>query len=1515
MEKQKRWHLFLILAVVLLTLYNIFPTIFYYSHSLKKPVDEKVAQKVASGIIKRVDSLEPFTVAWLEAQSKNINVKPLSITLDKENKRIARVQFKNPKEAQFFARTLTRAGALITFAPAQLSPDLTALQEQESSTVLVQRKVGIHLEEGQKELLFHYVPKKDEQGEISSAYRSLINDRAASIALTFGGVSPSAQLIYDTPVGEQNIREQEELIRLARKVTEYAQTFGEKSPLTKGFYTTFSQIEAEKMDRSGLITKFTNQLASVETTLSTEISRLKSEKGNKQTEGLFLESDALARLEVLENQLHVITGAKAILSRNRNLFESGLTPLTHEQIVVNLEQASIGADGMQLISIAGRNPFVTELAIDWNRELLEIHLQNDVVKMRDQKIGNEMAAIEVEKLNQLLYGEIARASQSAEESISPTLTNFAVEFNQLTNSNSLLVLDLGELAKLEIDNLKQIIATRWQPTLTDFSKENYPFLDKGALSKSKLGIAIYAPLVDEKLNGNFRNGSIYVICKGLGMLANKYEKATDSTEKEVFTKDFNSLKQLMRQSGFIGYNGKSSNLAEQYKNDYIFEIDDYYSYLLAASRENFSVKGNKRFAILEFTDQEQRILTLNKIEDQEHEDLVKWRDAYHEVRVNLNKNARYDVPKPVQNVFLSNFILSTKKYFRGDQHKVLKWGLDLSGGKTVRIALKDQNNKAIVDQDDLRAAVNELYQRVNRLGLSEVAIRVEGNTIAVDFPGSQGLSASDLIQASAMYFHLVNEKFSRGNSTLSEAVTTFLEDVWNEAVITNRTDPENLNLIAWQHLGGNPDQPSEFNPLTAHARLLYENGLRLGAPKGTARTSNFNDQISMVTRYRGDDFTEWFGATNPLLIVFNNYALKGANLTNVQATYDPQEGNILTFNVESSYKDRMGNRSNPRDEFYQWTSQFAEERVAGTEKEKYSAGRGWRMAVILNGSVISAPTLNSPLKDGARISGHFSQSEANKLAADLKAGSLSFTPEILSEENVSPDLGKEQRGQGILAGFMGILFVILIMCGYYRFAGFIAICAVLFNLLIIWAVLQNLGAALTLPGLAGIILVVGMSVDANVLVFERIREEFFLTRRIGAAIQAGYKKAFTAIVDSNLTTIIAAVILLNFDSGPIKGFALTLIIGILSSMFTALFMTRTFFAHWVQNPKNKELKMMNLFAEVNFDFLNKAKKAFIVTLVILVVGGLLFVKERHSIMGMEFTGGYALTVNLQEEQNSNYREQAKKALVNAGISSNAIRIRELNKPYLLRIQLSQLGKNVLEDSQQSSEAPLFAYQENPQIVWIVQALEKGGLKLNNASLVDLNLHWTQVSGQLSDVMRNQAIIGLLLALLAILIYITFRFEFKYAISATIALAHDLLITLALLAIFHIFFDSVQIDLEVIAALMTIVGYSLNDTIIIFDRVREDLKLSRKRSFTEIVNNALNATLSRTIMTSSTTCIVLIALVLFGGHAIFNFSLIMTIGVVVGTLSSFFIATPLLIYFHKKQEENLKNEDLMMKKLD
>ncbi|MEZ5315097.1 MAG: protein translocase subunit SecF [Chlamydiales bacterium] len=1502
MEKQKRWQLFFILAVLFLTIYNILPTLFYYSKPLKKPIGPVEAEKVACDIIARVNKLEGFTLSWLRAQSKNLGLKPLEIKLDKEDPRLVQMRFQNQEEASFFSKTLYRAGALIPFTPAQLSSDPSSSQE-ENRTVGVQRHVGIHFDQNKVDTYFTFIPKITKEGDISPEYRDLIYDRSVELALGFGGLSHPGRIMIEIAQEKEN---DEEVIHLARSLLEYENAFGDENPITKRYYESFTQVP-DSFSQAELIQKFIRKLEAIDQNLTSAIAKIQEEQKDLKTKGKFLDSFQEQQLEVFENQKKVINAATIIVRRNSTVFEKGTRPLERGSIL-ELLSTSILQDRLQSIDIGKRNPFIKSIEIEWNKDQLTILLHPEVNEMRAIEANSEIEAIRQETLDKLLFSTISTASQMSGETIKPSLKNFAVTLNQLTNSSSLLRFDIGAVAAIESKTIANMLKNRWQPKEGELSSDSYPLYFYEEFKhlppqEKKLGIVIYAPAMESTPEIGFRNNSIYVIARGLNAIREKYQNLPDSHIKSLFEQEFHALQDLMRKNGFIAYPGKASNLPISYRNDYIFELDDYYSYLIAATREDFSIKGSKHYATLEFTDIEQRILALNKIETQIHEDLIKWHDEYRQTRASIDPKARYDVPPPIKNVLWDNLKLSFVKYFRGDERKILKWGLDLSGGKTVRIGLRDQNHQLITNEADLKQAVNELYKRVNRLGLSEVGIRTEGATMVLDFPGSQGLSARDLIQASAMYFHVVNEKFTANNPILGEAVNAFLEEVWNEAVIMNRTDPESLNEIAWKHLGGSQDSLDDFHPLTSHAQLLYEHGLRFAGPKSPPSSSGFDDSLSAISLFRGADYVDWQGQTYPLLIIFRNYALEGSNLDNIHTGYDPSEGNTLQFGIKSSSLSRSGEKINPRDDFYSWTSHFSEEKIGNTPKEAFSQGRGWRMAVILNGSIISAPALNSPLRESARITGHFSQREINQLAADLKAGSLRFTPYILSEENISPDLGKEQRIQGIFAALLGLTLVFLVMISYYRFSGLIASLAVLFNLLIIWGVLQNLGSALTLPSIAGVILAVGMSVDANVLVFERIREEFSISKRLPSSLAAGYRKAFSAILDSNLTTILAALILLNFDAGPVKGFALTLIIGIISSMFTSLFVTRYFFAGWIQNPKHKILKMMSLFGKTKIDFLKNARFAITFSMILVVIGLGFLLKEWKTIFGIDFTGGYALTIDLKEQPTIDYRTAVEKTLNQMGAYPSDFQIKELNKPNQLRIQLGmsmeEEGKpfhNI--DEQIAIENVLFPYQRNPRIQWIVNGLQNHGLELNPHSLPHLNLYWTAMSGQLSETMRNQALIGLGLALLSILIYITFRFEFKYAISATLALAHDLLITIGLLALLHLFFEGIKIDLQVIAALMTIIGYSLNDTIIIFDRIREDIRILRKLTFSEIVNHALNATLTRTVMTSGTTLVVLLALVTFGGRSIFNFSLIMTLGVIIGTLSSLYIAAPILIYFEK-----------------
>lgn len=1523
MEKQKRWQFYLILAVLILTLYNILPTIFYYTKPLKSPVDAQKANEISASIVDRVNSLEDDAKEWLFSFSKLLNVHPSSIEIVKDNPELIQVAFTSPQEADLFRQFLARAGTLIPFAPSQL--DLYQGTETDPGNVLVSRQINVHLDPALTNTLFQFTPKYSEDGNIAPLYRTLVNDRAAQLALAFGGPSKTAVQMAAIVQHPNDNAYDDSIITVAKEIVDADSVFNKSnSAIAKRYYATFAQNN--QSDSEGTIQKFLARADALKSRLTTQREAIIQERKKLKEQGLSYDSTQEQLLAVLDNQRSTLEKAAGIIQKNIDTIKAFKKPLTLDAIAASFKKG-MAENVIQTLNLEGRNPFIEALLIDWENDHIYLKFYPDVQQLRLNEDKTEASAHQKEKANQFIINDIARASRQTDEIILPTEEGFGLTLNRLPDSQSFLIVDLGNLAEKQTQQITEQLSANWTPKQGDLARKAYPIMDYATYLKlkpeeQKLGLVIYAPSMSKEtpMQG-FRAGSIYVIARGLDSIAQKYQQTPNDAESQAFTHDFNQLKALLQQKGFIGYPASSYGMAAQFNKDYIFELDDYYSNLLKATREDFAVKGGKHYGVLDFSNVEQRILTQNKVDDRIQEDLLKWKEEYNSAQVDLNATSKYLVPAPTKNPFWENFKLSMKKYFRGDDRKILKWGLDLSGGKTVRIGLRDHNNRVVTNPDDLKQAVNELYTRINKMGVSERNIHIENNNIILDFPGSQALSASELVKASAMYFHIVNEKFSNGNAALKETINQFLQNVWNEAVVTNRKDIESINDIAWQHLGGESVEGQETRPRSDYAKILWDNGLRLSNPKERNVSSSFNDTLSAIGLMRGDDFMEWDGQSHPLLIVFHNFALEGSSLNNVIVGFDPAEGNILSFGVKRSYEGSQETRTgSPRDDFYAWTSQFAEDKIAGTPKEVYTNGRGWRMAVILNGTVISKPSLRAALREGGMISGRFSQREVNQLAADLKAGSLSFTPKILSEQNVSPELGQQERTKGIIASIIAVALVVVAMICYYHFAGVVASCAVLLNILIMWAVLQNIDAAITLPMIAGIVLTIGMAVDANVLVFERVREEFKISGRIASAIQAGYRKAFSAIADSNITTIIAALILIQFDSGPIKGFAISLIIGIISSMFTALFMTRYFFAGWVQNPNNKNLTMSQFIEQTHFDFLAQTKKAVIISLAMMVLGSFLFVSQRNTMLGMDFTGGYAVVVDIQEKPDvADYRNEVADTLLAHGATNNDFQIRELSRANQLRIQFGismeekghpfyQMPENLTEDKFALS------YESNPRLVWLVDALQNQGLSIQPLQLENLDKDWTAMSGQFSETMRNNALLGLGIALLCILIYITLRFEFKFAVSAVIGLVHDVIITLGILALFHWFGFPVQIDLQVIGAIMTIIGYSLNDTIIIFDRIREDTKLLRKLSFSEIINHALNVTLARTLMTSGTTLLVLLALVLLGGKSIFAFSLVMTIGVIVGTLSSLFIAAPMLLFLHNRELEQAKQKSINYKKV-
>lgn len=1507
MEKQKRWQFILIAVVVLLTLYNILPTVLFYSKPLNEPINEHRATAVAQGAINRVNELEEESLSWLKSYNKLLGMKPSSLTLDADNPEIIHIRYENEKDAEQIRKHLPRAGSLIPFVPAQLSL-IPNEKDQEATLVTIQRKIPVHFESSKVTEYFNFTEKRDNQGNITPLYHQIIDDRLIQLGIAVGGISENAQYLETALHHQGNPRADEFLQILAQNILTYSKVFGENSAIAKRYYATLTQGPMD--NKRATVDQFIGSLERYRDQIKLQRISLEDAESSKRSSGGFLESNEQQQLDYYRIREERLSSAIAVVRRQSTAFSSSPAPWTYTKLKQDLSLSNKNNETVQTLLVGGRSPLIKAINVDWNNEQISLELHQDILAYKNE-IEKSKSYLS-DQLDQLIYNEVARIARETGEKLTPFQNAFAIELNHLTNSQSLLVMDLGAIAKTQGEELLHLIKTQWNPSHSDLKRSSFPIYDyqtflKLPVHQQKIGLVVYAPAEFEtEPPAGFRNNSVYIIAKGMQEILSKLEENPNSPQAKAFIQDFSHLRILLQNNGFNGYPGTTYPLAGNFAKDFIFEAEDFYNNILSATREDFTVHGTRKFATLEFTNVEQRILATNRIETKEHEDLLKWRDEYQAAQVKEELHAKYDIPAPTQNPLWSNLGLSARKYFRGDERKILHWGLDLSGGKTVQIQLRDSNNKVVTNDADIKQGIDELYNRVNKMGVSEVSIRQEGSNITLDFPSAQGLSAADLVKASSMYFHIVNEKFSINNADLAPVIHQFLQDIWNEAVVTNRKDVESINQIAWKHLYGDTLDTEMAQPVSEAAKTLYSQGLRLANPNDTVTNSTFNDSVSKLAIFRGDNYADWQGQTHPLLVVMKNYALEGANLTDVHASYDPSRGNFLAFNVKGSQALSDGQKINPRNDLYNWTAPFSKEKIQGTPLDKFSRGEGWRMAVILNGSIVNTATVSSPLKDNVSISGSFTQREANRLEADLKAGSLSFAPHILSEKNVSPELGLKDRTMGILATVLALVLVIVIMVGYYRFAGVIASIAVLVNLLIIWATLVNISATVTLAGIAGVILTVGMAVDANVLVFERIREEFAVSGRIASAVHAGYRKAFSAIIDSNITTIIAALILLQFDSGPIKGFAVTLIIGIVSSMFTALFMTRYFFAGWVQNPKNKVLKMANLIKKTHFNFLKYGKVSLYSSIAVILVGGYLLVSQKSSLLGMDFTGGYSVSLEVEAKNDDNYRGMVEKALVTAGATPQDIQIRALspsnNVKVLLARSLDQIGRpfaNMPLETDHKNVA--FQYQNNPRLVWVVNALEKEGLELTPQSLKSLDSHWTSISGQMSNAMRNNAIIGLAVALLCILIYITFRFEFKYAISATLGLAIDVGITIAFMCILHKLGTPVQIDLNTIAAIMTIIGYSLNDTIIIFDRIREDLKHMRKHTFKDVVNHALNVTLSRTVMTSGTTLVVLLALLFLGGSAIFGLSLVMVIGVVFGTFSSLYVAAPLLLFFHNKEK--------------
>lgn len=553
-----------------------------------------------------------------------------------------------------------------------------------------------------------------------------------------------------------------------------------------------------------------------------------------------------------------------------------------------------------------------------------------------------------------------------------------------------------------------------------------------------------------------------------------------------------------------------------------------------------------------------------------------------------------------------------------------------------------------------------------------------------------------------------------------------------------------------------------------------------------------------------------------------------------------------------------------------------------------------RIATVLDKKVVNVASLRQD-KLGSRfqISGLDSKEEAERLVKALK-NPLENEIKVLEKRSISATLGTATINQGITAGLVGLGLTLIFVLIYYRYAGIIALVGLTVNIIILFGAMAAFGASFTLPGIAGIILTIGVAVDANVLIYERMREELALGKSMKAAVAAAYEKAFSAIFDANITTLLTAIILYFQATGSIRGFAVTLVIGIMGTLLAALLCTRVLFAWSSDTGALKKINFMNLVPQKSFDFLSKRKLSFIFS-AILIIGGLsMFGAKGEKNLGIDFVGGDIVRFTIPDGQEIT-QDQLDEAL--SGV--------ETGKSFTKQIEEIQ-GSNseiTIKCDEQDTEALVATVREKFPFYQekVTKVHESGEKQGQSYEVYKYQASPQSVSASLGSEFLRTAIWALVFGLFAVLIYITIRFEFSFAVGAFFALIHDVLISIGLLAILGQELTQIHI-----AAFLTLIGYSINDTIVVFDRIRENLK-TKRGDVKDVMNGAISSTLSRTVLTSVTTFVAVLVLFIYGGAALKDFSLTIMIGVIVGTYSSIFIASPIVYIFSKMRGINLRRE--------
>ena len=546
-----------------------------------------------------------------------------------------------------------------------------------------------------------------------------------------------------------------------------------------------------------------------------------------------------------------------------------------------------------------------------------------------------------------------------------------------------------------------------------------------------------------------------------------------------------------------------------------------------------------------------------------------------------------------------------------------------------------------------------------------------------------------------------------------------------------------------------------------------------------------------------------------------------------------------------------------------------------------------QIAIVLDNEVASAPNVNEAIRGGSsQITGNFSTQEAKDLASILQVGKLPASVEIIQDNVIGPSLGEENIARSIKALLIGFGLVLLFMIAYYSTGGLVSILSLLLNLFFIFGVLAQFGTVLTLPGIAGIVLTIGMAVDANVIIYERIREELRLGKSVKTAITDGFSNSYSAIIDANVTTFLTAAVLAYFGLGPIKGFAVVLMIGVVSSIFTAVLVGRLMIDQWMKGDRSMNFSSgfsKSAFAGLEIDWLSKRKTAYMISGVI-ILGGLVSIFVRGFDLGIDFKGGYAYNVEFSKEVSA---DQIREALT-APFGDEPV-VKAVDTRNTFNIVTSYMIDNTEDDA---ADKVMVALHQGINTLDAVSLENFSSIEAKDVTHV---VSSSKVGPTIADDITKSSYKAGLFALAFIFLYILLRFsKWEFSVGAISALFHDVLVTLGLFSIlWGIAPWSMEIDQAFIAALLTVIGYSINDTVVVFDRIREYTNTYTGKSKEEVINLAINSTVSRTVITSLTTLFVVLILFVFGGGSIKGFSFALLIGVIVGTYSSIFVATPIL----------------------